>query len=419
MRRWLALLLLPLCVQAGELAPAWRHWQYFRVLENPAQAGWLRATLPPEMFGPARDDLADLRVTDGVGIEIPYFLHAHQEQCERTWHPATLSDTGFIPGSHSQAVVDAGSEGAPHNAVEVQLAQKDFFVWTEIAASDDRITWRIVRERAPLYRFERDQHADGQVLSYPLTRSRWLRLRFLDEHEALAATAVRIAQETRSEAELRAIPAQIVAAAKAPQGESRFTVDLGRNRPPVAALRFKTDQAEFHRAVIVSVSDDDKHWRQAGQGHIYRFARHGDSMQDQALQVGFPETRARYWRISTLDRNDPSLPGLQIELLGVPRTVVFKSTGRRDYRLLYGNARATAPHYELARLARDGQWLDAPAAAVGEEQLNAAFASPEPWSERHPWLLWSALFMAVGMLSWVALHALRQDHGDKPRPDIS
>ena len=56
--------------------------------------------------------------------------------------------------------------------MEIQTEEKDFMVWVEIAASDDRVTWRIVRERAPIYRFEKDGLEGTQTISYPRTRSR-------------------------------------------------------------------------------------------------------------------------------------------------------------------------------------------------------------------------------------------------------
>jgi len=38
---------------------------------------------------------------------------------------------------------------------------------------------------------------------------------------------------------------------------------------------------------------------------------------------------------------------------------------------------------------------------------NVGYLSPEPWSERHPALLWLALAVAVAVLGLLALRALR------------
>lgn len=425
MMRWIALLLLPLCAQAADLPPAkapedkpgaWQHWQYFRPLQSPpGPSAWLRATLPAEIYGPAQNGLADLRVIDRSGKEVPYLLHAQQEQCQRAWRNAPVSDTGFTPGEYSQAVVDAGSNGAPHNAVQINLDQKDFFTWTEIAASDDRLNWRIVRGKAPLFRFEQDKLTNGQVLSYPRTRSRWLRLRFLQGEKALQATSARITEESRTDAQRAPLPAIFSLTAGQPERESLWEADMGKLRPPASAIRFETSQPAFHRQVKISTSDDGKNWRSARQGHIYRHV--DDGKQRTELEVVFPEIHARFWRVTLLNRNDPALPGLRLKMLGVPRQVMFKREAGQDYRLLYGNPRATAPHYELAQLSHPQQWQAAPATPLGAEQRNSAYVSAEAWSERHPWLLWTALLIAVGGLAWMAINALRPGNAGAQESD--
>ncbi|MDP2784462.1 MAG: DUF3999 family protein [Sulfurimicrobium sp.] len=416
MMRWLALLLIPFFAQAEDLSGAWQHWQYSRPLQSPpGPTAWLRATLPAEIYGPARTSLADLRVIDRNGKEVPYLLHAQQEQCQRAWRNAPVSDTGFTHGEYSQAVIDTGSNGAPHNAIQINLDQKDFFTWTEIAASDDRLNWRIVRDKAPLFRFEQDSLTNGQVLSYPRTRSRWLRLRFLQGEKALRATGARITEESKTEAQRAPLPAAFSLAARQADGESLWEADLGKPRPPVSAIHFETSQAEFHRQVKISSSDDGKNWRSAGQGHIYRHA--DDGKQRSELEIVFPESHARLWRVTLLNHSDPALPGLRLEMLGVPRQVVFKREVGQDYRLLYGNPRATAPKYELAQISRPEHWQAAPATPLGAEQRNSAYVSAEAWSERHPWLLWTALLIAVGGLAWMAINALRPDNAGAQETD--
>ncbi|MFA5243019.1 MAG: DUF3999 family protein [Sulfuricella sp.] len=423
MRR-LFLLLLPFGVQAAELPPAkaaepaaWQHWQYSRPLQMPAAPSeWARFTLPAEIHGPAQGSLADLRLIGQNGKEIPYLLYAQQEQCQRTWRSAPLSDTGFIPGQYSQAVVDAGTDGALHNAVEISTEQKDFFTWTEIAASDDHVTWRSVREKAPLYRFDSARPNNGEILNYPLTRSRWLRLRFLQGEKALSITSARITREVRTEAERTPLAATFQLAAGQVEGESVWQTDLGRSLPPVSALRFESSQAKFHRGVKVSASEDGKNWRGIAHGHIYRHAAALDEKQRAVLEISFPETRARFWRISILNRNDPALPGLHVNMLSIPRHIAFRREAGLDYRLLYGNPSATPAQYELAQVSSSAQWQSAPVATLGMEASNTSYVSAAPWSERHPWLLWTALVTAVGMLAWMAITALRHGHsgvGDK------
>lgn len=408
MRWMLLLLLLPLGAQAQELPAAWQHWQYFRPLQiTTVTSEWARITLPPEIYGPAQPSLADLRLIDPSGRETPYLLYAQHEQCQRAWRKAPVSDTGFTPGQYSQVVVDAGSDGSPHNAVEITTDRKDFFTWTEISASDDRVNWRVVQERSPYYRFDSAGPNDGEILDYPLTRSRWLRLRFLHGEQALQATSARITQEIRTEAERIPLAASFQPAPQPPDSETILQTDLDQMLPPVSAFRFDSSQQGFHRAVRISTSEDGKNWRDIAHGHIYRHAAVDDAKQSTVLEIGFPETHARFWRFSILNRNDPALPGLQAQLLTTPRHAAFRPETGQNYRLLYGNPFAAPARYELARISNGVQWQTAPVAALGGEMSNTAYVSAAPWSERHPWLLWGALLSAVGVLAWIAINALR------------
>jgi hypothetical protein len=75
--------------------------------------------------------------------------------------------------------------------------------------------------------------------------------------------------------------------------------------------------------------------------------------------------------------------------------------------LLYGNSRIKAPEYELARLTAREELEVAFSGSLGEAEINSAYVSPEPWSERHPVVLWVALGLAVAVLGWLALRSLR------------
>ena len=83
----------------------------------------------------------------------------------------------------------------------------------------------------------------------------------------------------------------------------------------------------------------------------------------------------------------------------------------RSYRLLYGHAEAAAPQYDFVRLVDDAAIESAVGATAGTEQLNAGFVDSAPWTERHPWLLWMALAVAVLVLGALAIRTMRSAAG--------
>ena len=396
----------------AQLAEAWTHWRYFRSIDVvPANEPRLvRATLPIEIYGKTQPSLADLRVIREDGAEVAFVLHARVGKEERQWRPAEIADLGFVPGEHTEIVVDVGTDHDAHNALEIQTGVNEFFAWVEIAGSDDREHWRILNEKVPIYRFE-DTQDGNTVVSYPDSQARWLRLKILQPERRFPVYGCRVAYELVEEPELIVLSGRLQRDSGTEPRESRWQVDLGVENVPASSVRFEATQPEFHRTVRVNTRADETDWEEVGRGDIYRYPNpqsDGDEPEIRtSLQVRFPEARARYWRISVLNRNDAPIEGLAPTLEGSPRHVVFRQEPGAVYRLLYGNPRVAAPEYDLARLTLRQELEAALPVGMGSEVANVGYLSPEPWSERHPALLWLALGVAVAVLGLLALRALR------------
>ncbi|HXV77549.1 MAG TPA: DUF3999 family protein [Candidatus Polarisedimenticolaceae bacterium] len=391
---------------AATLPAEWEHWRYWRTIDAATGSSLVAAVLPPAVHGQARPSLADLRLIDGRGDELPYVLFVDTGERTVDWRSAELSEAGFVDGRYSQVVADGGSGDRVHDTLRVDVVEDDFFTWVAVEASDDRASWRLVRERAPIYRFKRDGLEGKNEIGYPPTRSRWLRLRLLAQQE-LTVRAVRIAETTAREPELEAWAAAARREADPPAGESRFRIDLGHEHVPVSAVRFATAAAEFHRPVVVSVRGESGDWRQVAEGDVYRYrAGGGDAASRERLEFRFAEDRGREWRVAIFDRSDAPIDDLRLELVGTPRRVVFRPESAPPFRLLYGNDRAEPPSYELARVTVREDWERASTVPLSDESENEAWVSPEPWTERHPLVLWAALGLAILVLGGLALRAL-------------
>ena len=113
------------------------------------------------------------------------------------------------------------------------------------------------------------------------------------------------------------------------------------------------------------------------------------------------------WRVEILNASDAPLSSVRVSLVLPARFVLFHSAPNRSYRLIYGNARATAPQYDIART------LQIPAVeamahlAMASEETTSNYVDPRPFTERHPNLLWIALGVAVILLGTAALRVLR------------
>ncbi|MGH9803695.1 MAG: DUF3999 family protein [Candidatus Acidiferrales bacterium] len=422
------------------LPPAWESWHYWRALELSATGAprLAKATLPIEVYAQAQTHLADLRLMDDTWTEVPYVLEARQGHRTQQWRDASVVDLSEIPGLGTHAVAEIPVEVERHNSIEILTDESDFVAFVEVAASGslpppekEESAWRIIRDSAHIFRLRKDGLEGVRTVSYPVSTARFLRLRIRrEEGKGLKLSGIRVAYEELEAPELVKLPVEKVtqpAAAGGAKGQSLWLLDLGSGKVPASQVRFEVGTPVFHRGVEVWTSENGTDWQRVGSATLHRMASplgtlvpakpltmRSDIAQlssgpgASGLVVEFPERRGRYWRVAVMDRNDAPLSDVRIEILGTPRHLLFRQEPRRSYRLLYGNERADAPQYELARLLPPGEREQAVAAVVGTEQVNTGWRDPRPWTERHPVVLWVALGIAVAALGLLALRSLRQ-----------
>jgi hypothetical protein len=395
---------------AADLPDAWRSWRYSRAIES-ARSGILNyVTLDREVFAHSGNYLADLRVIDDLGNEQPYEVrNLLAPPAQNVVLPSALRENSFVPGQFTQVIVDIGDRAGFHNSLRVQTPESDFINWVEIKASDDAHLWRIVNLRAPISRFRRENLDGSQTIHYSENNARYLRLRIEEPAHQFPVTGVEVfaSQGARKEpsAAVQLVALQTPDSASVPL-QTRWTIDLGSSTIPVAELNFEVDQPEFYRAVRILTSMDEKEWQSAGGGEIYRYTAGGKT--EESLRVRCSESRgARYFRAEILNGNDAPLSSVRMSLAMSLRFVLFRPRENRAYRLLYGNARASAPQYDFARTLRIQPNEELLHLSLGPEELTANYADPRPFTERHPNLLWLALGLAIVLLGYAALRALR------------
>ncbi len=290
----------------AQLPVAWKNWQYSAPIDAGATdaARYVSIVLPVGVMTHAARGLGDLRVIDDHGKEVPYALSARLGGRASDRRPATLLEPSVVAGQYSQAMFDLGKGARVHNVITIEIeGQDELMTWVEVAVSDDHEHWRVVRERAPIYRLAQPSEAHTTI-EYPESVSRYLRVRILDGSRAYHLTGASLTHEVVTEAER--VPAGVTLAAQPAAGTtSVWTADAPPL--PISEARFETDQKAFYRPVSVETSDDGEHWTYAGSGEIYRTVEAGQPRE--SLSVQFAERVSGHWRVTVHNRNDAPLAG--------------------------------------------------------------------------------------------------------------
>jgi uncharacterized protein DUF3999 len=416
------IVLLGAAAVATDLPTPWRSWRYSRSFEDVPRNERTPVTmlLPLDLL--AHDDArsSDLRIIDDRGQEVPYFLTVLQSESKTETLPSHILERSFVVGQFTQVVVRVtdrpprdGSHGATlrqlqaepwFNTYRISTPETDFMFWVETSVSDDAHQWRVIDAPSPISRFrKRGLEGNHSIQFEGYSNQRYLRLRIFDPDRQFPVDDVEVLSCSGSEPPRIALPNAFSQEKSTDGTESRWATDLGTPNLPVSELDVSTDQPEFYRAIRISTSDDGKEWSFRAAGEIYRF--HQSGKLKESLRINVPEAFARFWRVDIVDGNDRPLSNVRLELRSTERRVTFRAEPARTYRLIYGNDRASSPQYDLARVFGDKKVL--PVVKLASEEATTNYADPRPFTERHPNLLWLALGIAVVVLAYAALRALR------------
>ncbi len=394
---------------ASPLPVAWQHWRYSRAIDLPStQATQLVSLrLPPEVYAHAAPFLTDLRVIDDTAAEVPYVLHARDLPLGTavSYTPLVLENS-FSPGHYTQVVLDLKKYSAFHSSVRIDTPKAEFMEWVEVAASDDARVWRIVQDRAPVFRFPREGHSGTNVVDYSPTNARYLRLRILDVHEKFPVTGAQIISTPAEKPEREALDIAFTPTTPSAPNQSAWLADLGGENLPLREVRFQVGPGEFVREVTVQSSRDPSQWHWIGSGEIYRFAQGKRECEQLVVHVGGDS--GRYVRVEIANGNDRPLAAVVPKMYIAAQRIVFEQQPGKTYRLLYGQTRAQQPMYDLDRRVTPQQMDAALVAQAGPEEINSDWSDPRPWTETHSFVLWLGVALAVLLIGYTALQSLRR-----------
>jgi uncharacterized protein DUF3999 len=162
----------------------------------------------------------------------------------------------------------------------------------------------------------------------------------------------------------------------------------------------------FNRTVVLS----DEHGNEFQRSAISRVRvdRGGQSVTSEDLDIDLYAHSASQITVTIENGDDPPLPIQSVRPLSVERRLYFDPRGKSSLQLYYGDPKLDAPSYDYAKFFQ--QSADAAVAQLGPAQANPQYAGrpdDRPWSERHTFVLWAAMVLAVVVLGALAIRGLK------------
>jgi hypothetical protein len=410
-------------VVTGEEAESPSAWQYIEQVSPVPESGgnatpWCDLALPSAVFDGARTDLADLRLYDGAGKEVPYALRIRRTQVTSQTVPAKQASEGTTPEGAVEKTFDLGANPIEHNEMAIDTGGGNFRRRAQLDGSDNGQDWRRILE-SDLVRFTSSgQSIDGQKLSYAPSRFRYLRVRvfpdpLVDGKNPVEVRGVTVRRGLELPGEYGTLPAEVGPreAVRADGGPgSAWVLDLGFKNVPCERLTVEIADGQFARDFRIEAGGP------AGSSEPFRWLTRGSWARRAGdvrgpMTIDFGEVAAARLKLVMTDNRNLPLRVESAKFTAPIREVVFARAAAKNgpLRLYYGNPEAQPPRYDLERnlpLQLDPAPLRL---TLGPREENPAYVpAPQPLTERWPWLIYVVLSSVSFLLGVVIVSLARK-----------
>jgi len=362
--------------------------------------------LDPSIWANSREDLADLRLYDR-SRQVPYRLVA-QEAASSSEEVEVRIFNLARRGDDTEFDLDV-SPVTDYNRITLVLDRKDFLVTARVEGRDLLVGGPMLVWPSPstLFDFSRENLGSNSAISLPTWSFRYV-------HVHLSPGILPSQVQRAMVAHLEEKRASWTAAGSCqPAGQQPRVTVIHCGLPPrvpVDHIRFDLPASEINFRRIVRVADDQGQHLAEGTISRIRMKRGGTVAETEDLMVSvFGERHARL--VITVENGD-DLP-LKFEAIqpeSLERRLYFDPQGSPALKLYYGDQKLAVPVYDYARLFHEEP--GAVQAQLGSDLQNSAYTGrpdDRPWSERHKWILWAAMLLALAALATLAVRGLRSE----------
>jgi predicted membrane protein DUF2339 len=370
----------------------------------------------------ALDPLADIRIADDKGKEVPYLVRPVLAQRPVRNLSSTMFDPGEIEGGGSRATFEISPQ-AEHCQVDLSLASGSgtYLHRTKIETGEKLRDLQTISQGALVYQIAgQSTSLSGRTIRYPTSIARYVRITLLADPQ-LEGRSTRIEGATFSCTEPPMVepqdrlPLKIVSKAQnKEQKTTELELDAGDEGVPIQRLHLKISGREFVRRVEVQASSFKSAWPIAGSDVIYRVgAKEGPEQTAIALRE---PVRKRWFRVIVHDADDAPIDISAVEGSSTQCEILFRTRRASGHTLYIGDkdGSSSRPYYDLSSIAeRRTEELDAKPAQLGPLSDNPAFgkehvADDLPATEKHRPIIAAALAAVLLGLGVWAVRLIRR-----------
>ncbi|MGE5416118.1 MAG: DUF3999 family protein [Acidobacteriota bacterium] len=380
-------------------------WRYHKPLQVDKD-GFVMVEMDREILGRSQTGLADVRIIDSKGSEVPYQIVEHLMASEESREPQII-DNITKPDGTTQVTLDLQNTGNLHNMVSLDISSaKEYLCPVTVEGSNDNKSWGQIGTG------EFFKVAAGYVqneVSYSDSSFRYVRLTIANAHKKpLEVTGAKVVFKPRAKSStFKVLPAHIISS-KVADKQTKIIMDLGVKGYYVNKLKLHITSQNYNRSVQVEHSNNQKDWTYISSDTFYNYKWPSYSAQSNVIVLN--SYCSRFLRVIIDNGDSPALPVGAIEVTGeAPRLLAELRKG--EYQIWYGGAKANQPSYDLAQFSNMIDKEGLATISPGTQKANADYAPPQkPWTERNKWLLNVIIILVAATLGLVIIKNMKSSN---------
>lgn len=403
----------------------WTLWSHVAEVSQPwGNEPFCRLLLSGEVYHLSRGDLADLRLVDGTGGQIPYVLYQPQDEVKKQEFRLEELNRGVMADGSAALTLDFGSQ-VMKDQIAVETSGTNFRRKIVVEGSNDNREFITLVDGAYVFAIPGQSGIQRfPTLRLPRNDFRYLRIRvypMTGEEGVITIGRVTVWQEHSKRVVRQPVVMKLMVSGMEDKTKTSWQVyDLQYNHLPLVGIRLEVAEERFYRYVAIEGREQEKiqveirgednrrryreeevPWRHLRSGTIYRYSMTTGQVEE-SLRLSLQDGAVpRYIRISIRNYDDQPLTVKSAEGEMIPHQLLF---ARQDEvcQLYTGNPLVAAPRYDLEQTLSQPTKIPAAEVTFSDMKPNPSFAikpvKTVPWTERHKILLWVTLILIVVVL---------------------
>jgi hypothetical protein len=384
------------------------HYNYKREIKGISEQ-WHKIEIPDDLYGKTTQNLADIRIVGIINekdtIETPYIIHSTNEKIREKEIGFNIKNT--VRTETGYYFTFELKERTLINQIDLDIEQQNFDWKLVLEGSDNENEWFTIAENYRILSIKNSlTNFRFTTLSFPESSYRFFRI-YVQGKEKPIVNGVKITRQQKNEGFLKEYAVKQI---KTTDNQQTKQTEINVELPlavPVNYIKINISQKyDYYRPVTISyVADSFK--TEKGWHYTYTTLAYGtlQSSGDNVFDIRNGVT-ARKLKIFIYNQDNQPLTISSVDVKGYMNSLIARFTSEGTYFLLYGNAAATAPEYDLSRFS-DKIPTALTTLQLGKEQLveKQNINTTEPLFSNKIWLwaLMAIIICTLGRFSFKML----------------